>query len=293
MKFTGKTGEVLRVQLPSKIISARWIGTASCINGTIDLEVRTHWVGDNSDISVHIRDIDGNDLEMIQGKVVRDIFRISYNIQANASSGIYFEAELSAHGLSQDSDVLKVYPPMELKNLNFVDNSGNTLDTIQDDEELIIQAEVPGPPDGFKGVFTLYEKYSEADRKMIFADKVKVKDGFVKAAWKPLLKKNVPQIQTYKSLNPDGMEYVQPSYQFELEFLKVKALSDEVPVVQRMILEYADQDGDSSAFAGKSIKVIDPTGEETSHTIPDDGKVVVEQSLPGVYSIDDSEIVES
>ncbi|MGL1936727.1 MAG: hypothetical protein OCD01_16985 [Fibrobacterales bacterium] len=293
LTFTGQTDETITVQLPSRIIYAKWRGSATSAGGTITIEVLTQWVANSSDITITMKDRDDGEIEVIQGKVWNNLFRKEYTPEPNDTQGLKFTAEMSAHSLEADSNIMRVFPTVTIENLQFLNGEDEAvLETIADGQDVILDAEVTGPPDGTKCLITLHEQYSEHESTMIFSQEVLTEAGHVKTPWTETLGKSIDEIDTHETLARDGEEYYQPGYWFTVEAYATKEKSDTFLVSHNMILNYIVEEGNAGEFEGKTITVIAPDSTETAYSIPADGKIVVERSLPGTYLLDESEIKE-
>ena len=283
MQLTGQTGEVLRVTLPSKIISARFVATAVAHNSSIDIEVRTHWVGDNSELTISVMDMDGNEVDNITGKVIRDIFRVNYNAQVNNTMGLYFSVDMPDHGLYAESAPMRVFPEVIIQNFKYLDKDDQELEYLEKYQEFKAQATIQGPPDGTECIVTLYESLKENSPRVITSNRCKIQDGIVTQDYREALSKLSKDIDTHQKLNPDGLDYYQPTYFFRVECFGTEADSHPIIIAHNMVLEF-NKGSENNAFAGKELKITAPDGTEETQTIPDDGLVVVTCSKPGKYS---------
>ncbi len=291
LTFSGQTDEVLTVELPSNILYAKWRGNATSAGGVISIEVMTQWVANNSNITISITDRDGGAIETIEGKVWNNLFRKEYVPEPNDTQGLMFEAELPDHSLTAESNVMRVFPTVEITNHKFLNAEDESeLEFITEGLDVILDAEVIGPPDGTPCIVTLYEKYSEYETRLIFSQEFKSEAGHVTAKWTQGLSKKIGEIDTYTELDRDAEEYFQPSYYFSVEAYGVKVTSDSLNLGHEMKLEYIESEGVAGRYEGRIIKVISPDGSEEDMSVPSDGIVIIEQSKPGAYKIDEADI---
>ncbi|MGL1900907.1 MAG: hypothetical protein OCC49_02135 [Fibrobacterales bacterium] len=289
LTFSGQTDELITVDLPSRIIYAKWRGNATSAGGVITIEVMTQWVANGSAIKVTIKDRDDGQVEVIEGKVWNNLFRKDYVPEPNDTQGLKFTAELADHSLEADSNIMRVFPTVTIENLQFLNGEDEAvLESVKDGQAVILDAEITGPPDGTKCIVTLNEQYSETDYRLVFSQEVKTEAGHVKVPWEEKLSKEMDEIKTHETLAKDAEDYFQPSYYFTVESYGTTGRSEKIILVNEMVLYYREAEGKAGEYEGKTIKVIAPDGEEVSLTVPADGKVVVEQTKPGLYSIDES-----
>src|SRR5210317_692535 len=162
--FRGQTDQVLKIQLQSYLLEVLW-GYAECAaGGVVPIEARTAYVADGSKIMITVKDMNGGTIETIKGKVYSNFFRKQYKVKPNKTGGLFFEAEMRAHGLRLVSQAMKVLPPVGISGFKFQDEDGNAITEVEDGQDITMAADVKGPQDGTKALINLYalpEKYSK------------------------------------------------------------------------------------------------------------------------------------
>src|SRR3989337_2030722 len=98
----GQTDSILKIQLQSQLLNARWLDAEVAQNGQAGLEVSTSFVGEGAPIKITLKDLEGNTLGAQEGKVLANFYRALYKpAGANTTGGVTFEAELTKHGLKK------------------------------------------------------------------------------------------------------------------------------------------------------------------------------------------------
>ncbi|MGL1937326.1 MAG: hypothetical protein OCD01_20025 [Fibrobacterales bacterium] len=290
LTFTGQTDERITVQLPSRILYAKWRGSATSAGGTITIEVLTQWVGNTSDITINVKDREDNLVDTITGKVWNNLFRKEYIPAPNATQGLYFEVDMSAHGLSARSNIMRVFPTVSIENMRFLNAEEAELESISENMEGFLKCDIVGPPDGTKALIKLYEQYSEFEKRFVFSQEATIESGSIIVPWSEKLGKDLGEIDTHNELAPDAGEYYQPKYWYSVECYATKETSDMVPVAHEIVLEYVEEPGVAGRYEGKMVTLIAPDGTEEEIPVPADGRIVVENSMPGRYSVDDTAV---
>jgi hypothetical protein len=150
--FYGQTDKTLRIQLQSYLLEVLW-GYAECATGgVVPIEARTAYVADGSKIMITVKDMNGGTVETIKGKVYSNFFRKQYKVKPNKTGGLFFEADMRAHGLRLVSQVMKVLPPVGISGFKFEDEYGNAIREVEDGQDITLSADVKGLPDGTKAL---------------------------------------------------------------------------------------------------------------------------------------------
>jgi hypothetical protein len=148
---TGQTDSLKTVTLASAILQARWGAASLAANGTVTVEVLTAYVGDGSEIRIECKDAQGGSLGTVAGKVYSDCFRAVFKCEKpNKTGGMVFEASLPKHNLKAKAPALKVYPPVQVKNLQWKDpESGQVVHELYQGDKVQLWAAVfEGPIEG-------------------------------------------------------------------------------------------------------------------------------------------------
>jgi hypothetical protein len=163
-ELSGQTDKILKVQLKSLLVTARWGLPEVGLGGSIPVEVMTAYVADGSDIKVTIKDLEGGTIDTLNGKVYANFYRAQYKVvKANKTGGMLFEADLSSHGLKGASGRVKVTPPVKLEKLRWLDDkAAEKMEKIARGTVVTLKADLKeGPPAGSVGI-SIYCKPSDS-----------------------------------------------------------------------------------------------------------------------------------
>jgi hypothetical protein len=275
-ELTGQTDKVLKVQMKSLLLSARWGLAEVAAGGSIPAEVTTAYVSDGSDISLAVKDLEGNTVDTLKGKIYSNLYRAAYRVsKPNKTGGMYFEAELSAHSLKAVSPRVKVGPPVKITALKLLDDKGKELKEISQPSSLEMTAKVEGPSPGTPCNIVLYLDKGRKQKSIVHSAMTEVRDGKASCIWnfEPPEKESEHLVQ--QDLDKDGEKYAPMNYLFEVECLGVKALSEPVKYVSWVDLDFG-------GIRGKVVLVM-PDGSEETKDIPGDG--VLQVAAPGAGRI--------
>lgn len=287
--FQGQTDQVLKIQLQSFIVSAHWLEPQASAGGETRLEVMTAYVGDTAPIEVAVLDRDGKECVKLQGAVRSQVYRTKVVIPADAAGPLRFKAKLPKHGLEAQSGDLKVLPKVLVQNLKWLDGDGKALSAWKDGSLLTCEAQCLGAPEQAEALIVLSVKTTHGLAEWLQAP-AQVKQSKVAATFKPVYAERANKLKTQADLHPTGESYAQPELVFHVGCLGTLGVSAPLPVIQTKLLVYEMAPGQAGDFAGKTIKVTDPSGAVTDYAIPENGRIEIEQTKPGYYAIDESAV---
>lgn len=287
--FQGQTDQVLKIQWQSFIVAARWLEPVASAGGHTTLEVLTAYVGDAAPIEVTVLDAQGKECLKLQGAVRSQIFRAKVGLPADTVGPLLFKAKLPKHGLEAQSGNLKILPKVVVQNLKWLDGEGKALSVWKDGTALSCEGQCLGAPELADALVTLSVKTAHGLAEWLQVPS-QVKQGKVKVLLKPHYAERANKLKTHADLRPTGEDYAQPELIFHVRCLGASGESTPLPVTQTKLLVYEMALGKAGEFAGKTIKVTDPSGAITSYSIPEDGRIEIEKTKPGHYSIDESEV---
>lgn len=291
--FQGQTDQVLKIQLQSFIVSAHWLEPQASAGGETRLEVMTAYVGDTAPIEVAVFDRDGKECVKLQGSVRNQVYRTKVVIPADAIGPLRFKAKLPKHGLEAQSGDLKVLPKVVVQNLQWLDGDGQadrqTLSAWKDGSLLTCEAQCLGAPEQAEALIVLSVKTAHGLAEWLQAP-AQVAQSKVTVTFRPRYAERANKLKTQADLHPTGESYAQPELVFHVRCLGASGESAPLPVIQTKLLIYEMAPGQAGDFAGKTIKVTDPSGAVTDYAIPENGRIEIEQTKPGYYAIDESAV---
>lgn len=272
----GQTDKTLKIKLPSAILEARWGLAEVAAGGTVPVEVSTYFVADGSQIKATLKDLQGEVIETVSGKVYSNLFRAPYKVsKPNKTGGMLFEAELPAHSLKRMSAKIRVGPPVKITELKILDEKGSELKEIAKSGRIQLTGKIEGPPAGTPCHFTLYLDSGKPEAALVQSIPAKIEGGkatctldFASPSWEP---KHLVQ----RDLDRDGGSYAPLQYFFELGCLGVHAKSPLLEYVSWVELDFGP-------IKGKAVLIM-PDGTEETKDIPADG--ILKVASPGAGRI--------
>ncbi|MEO6098026.1 MAG: hypothetical protein ABIW76_21130 [Fibrobacteria bacterium] len=279
-EFKGQTDKLLKVQLKSALVSARWGLPAVALGGRIPIEVETRFVADGSDIKITIKDAQGAEVETLNGKVYGNRHRTIFALlKPNKTGGMYFEAEMSAHGLKGVGPKLRVLPPVLITDLKWADEKGSSVTEVADGQKVELSAKMKGPVDGTEAYIAVRCRKGEHQELCVASFPVKVKDGKLSLKWTVKLPGGPGDVAVHVELARLGLEYFQPVFLFEGGCFGVSADSPEVRL--ESWIEY-----DFKGRKGKATLIL-PDGAEETKDVPENGILRIEKPKVGRVRLKD------
>src|SRR5690606_7158014 len=258
-----QTDKLLKVQLKSALLSARWGLPAVALGGKIPIELATQFVADGSAIRITVRDAEGSAIETLEGKVYGNVHRVIFHLtRPNKTGGMFFETELAAHGLKGVGPKMRVLPPVQISELKWVDDKGASVSVVSEGQKVEMTAKVKGAVEGTDAYISFLCKTADHSEVGAGAVPVKLKEGTVSDKWTVKLPGGPRDIAVQVDLDKLGLEYFQPVFTFEAACLGVAAQSPEVTL--NSWIEYI------FPGPGKAILVL-PDGTEETKDVPDGG----------------------
>ncbi|MBW8890227.1 MAG: hypothetical protein JF616_20935 [Fibrobacteres bacterium] len=275
-EMNGQTDQVLKVQLKSQILAASWELAEIAAGGTVPIEVTTLYVAEGSDIQITVKDLEGKTIDTVKGKVYSNLYRAPFTAsKPNKTGGMYYEAELSPHGLKAVSPRLKVGPPVKISGLKFLDEKGAEMKSFDQADRIELTGKIEGPPEGTPCTFALYLDEGKPEPTFIRSAQGKIEGGKASYIWKFTPPSWEPRHLIKRDIARDGEEYSPMRYLFELGCLGVRALSAPLEYVSWVEVDFGPIQG--------KAKLQMPDGSEKTMDIPADG--ILKVASPGAGRI--------
>ncbi len=147
--FQGQTDQVLRIQVTSYLLVARWLEEQVALNGEAGVEIITAYVGEGAKVNITVKDGEGKAAGSLDGKVLSNQFRARFPITSAPAGGrLTFEAELPAHGLKLASGELLIGPPLIIDALVWQNPNGQGLTEAMTGDQAVLKAKIKGKHSG-------------------------------------------------------------------------------------------------------------------------------------------------
>lgn len=278
-KHKGQTDSVLKIQLKSALTEVRWGLADIAQGGSIPIEVSTAYVADGSDVKIAIKDLEGNAVDTLDGKLWSNFYRGRYTLsKPNKTGGMYFEAELSAHGLKGSSARIRVSPPVKIHEAKWSDETGSQLKEIAPGQTAVLSAKVEGAPEGSEGYIELRADMDGHGPESLTVFRLKVKGGKLSVAWKAVIPGKEDSIPIHQELAKFGLDYAQPVLSFEAGCKGMAGLSPEAKLISWIAFDFGPPPEDGKA---RTAIFEMPDGTEKEEAVPEDGKLKLASAVPG------------
>jgi hypothetical protein len=146
----GQTGSTLKINLTPYLLQVSFTSHVVSMGGFIGVEAHTLNVADEAKIEITFLDGTGANVGSMKGKVHSNVYRGLFHVEkANSTGHMLAVAELSDYGLKLAGPACKVYPPVKIENLKWMDEEGSKeLETVVRGQKVTLTADVTlGPMD--------------------------------------------------------------------------------------------------------------------------------------------------
>ena len=291
MKEQGRTDARHVVKLPSAILSSQWLASSVTAGGEVGLEARTQFVADGSPVKIRVFRASGKQWAEFDGKVYGDIHRRRLSVPLDMDEDLLFQADLSEHGIALNSPLLPVLPALRVAETKWLDEKGNDCVRVQDGEVVQGKARLEGAVHDGDLVNVRILTTGGGQDMLLAREMCVLQGGWVSLSFEMRYEERSEAISAWPERNRQGTAYAQPALVLEASCRGALARGKGLPIHQQMLLCYADATGGSSSeagrYEGKKVRVVAPDGTEKEYSIPSDGKVTVDASLPGRYLVED------
>lgn len=274
-KYSGKTGKIQEVKLPSSIEQVMFTMSRAAAGGKIGIDVYTKFVGNNSDIKIDIKDKSGKSGGTIKGKITGNRFWKEYEIPSDLKDELTATAKLSKQGLEKKSDPIILLPPIKITNAKW-DKS-----EVKRGDILNLTADVKGCYDGAEATIEIYEHDDDGAHEMVVALPALVRNQKIKAEWEFQYTGNTDDIPTDEEAE-NG--YKNPEYFFRVNLGGIFEDSG--------LLKFRDHiDINVENEFGRKLKDLEytlilPDGSKKNGKLGDDGMISEKDLPPGKIKIE-------
>jgi len=200
------TDEIHEVSLPSALTHALWDRKRAVVGDRVGFVVRTHFVGNGSEINVKVTDKKGKNIEKLKGKVFGDYYKGYVNIPKNAKESLSFTAKLPEQGLELDSNVLTLIPPILIQNMAWSQSQARRGDIVT------LSADTEEIPDDTEVMIYIYEYDQDRVHDFITKFPTRVKQNKIEIEWEYEYHEDTDEISTEEEMQEYGKHYNPPEY---------------------------------------------------------------------------------
>lgn len=270
----GSTDETTMVRLPSAIEQVQWTEPMAAPGGLVGLEVFTHFVGNNAELEIQLRDHHGRNHGTFRDKIYGNAFIAEIRVPAGARSALYADVELPAHGLAMSSGALLLLPTVEVTNARWSQPRAHRSDVVT------LMADVSGAPDGMQAEIVILEHDDDGVHDLVTTFPTHVEGNKVEAEWTCVFHDtgHIPRADE----SPEG--YRSPMFIFTVTVAGGRAVSG--PLELRDWMDIEVRDGDDEPMAGASYLLHLPDGSTRAGTLDEDGKAFEKELPPGPVTVE-------
>ncbi|MEW6051212.1 MAG: hypothetical protein AB1644_09165 [Candidatus Zixiibacteriota bacterium] len=212
LKFDKSTDTAHKVKLESQLVDASWLGGVAYAGQKAAFRVQTAFVGSGASIQMTGKSEKGKKLGKVKDTIVSNSYIGSFDIPADLEPGdkVYFEVELSKHGLKGESDLIPVRPCVTITNMKWSANEARRGDV------LTLSADIRGVVDDTEAKVTVYEYDRDSIHDKIAELKGVVKSHQLRLDWAYQYFEDTDEIPTEQELQKYGRGYNPPEYFFTI-----------------------------------------------------------------------------
>lgn len=284
LKFTKSTDSEHKIKLDSSLLAAVWTCSTAPAGGEATFEVVTAFVGNGAKIKVTGKTVGGDKLGKISSIIRNNVFVGAFDIPEDIEVGeeVYFEVDLSANGLSGESDRILASPQIIVANMRWSAEEARRGDI------LTLSADVSGCKDNTEGKVTIYEYDADGVHDRIVEIPATVVENKIELEWEYEYHEDTDEIPTEEELQEYGSGYNPPEYFFVIEIAGQKFGREQESklLTFKDFLEIQVLDADGTPLADRDYVLTLPDGTTEEGKTDADGYIRKEDVPPGECQID-------
>lgn len=273
--YERSTDQRHEITLDSTIEQVMWTRTLATPEGTVGLEVFTHYVGNGAEMSIALRDHTGASFETYELKLYGNRYKADVVIPPAARQALYAKAKLPQHGLEKESGPLLLLPNIEVKNAKWSQDIARRGDIVT------LTADVLKAPDGMETLITVFEHADDEAHELITKMLALVKGERVEVQWEFDFPGDVEDIPSHDETE-DG--YVPPRFFFRVDALGKTADSGLLTFTDMIEIEVVDHE--EVPIGELDYKVTFADGTEQEGTLDENGYARIEDVPPGTFHVE-------
>jgi hypothetical protein len=138
--------------LPSEIDAVYWDRRQAAPGGTVGLTVRTVFCADGSQIRIKLQDAQGTVHSTLSGNLHGDGVSVDLQVPSKTKGGLLAKVKMPNHGLSAESEALKVTKPVRVRSARW------SKKTVRRGDIVTLSAEARGAQDGRRATVRIFER---------------------------------------------------------------------------------------------------------------------------------------
>jgi hypothetical protein len=260
------------IKIDSAITLTVWDRPMASPGDTVKIIVHTEFVSEGSAITIRIFDSSAsNKLNEINGKINGNRCEKIYKIPDKGTGNcIYFEADLTKHGIKQKSKALDIILPIKIKNLKWDKAVVTRGDSVK------FSADIDGAEDGTEATVEIYEYSKDGAHEFITRFPTFVRNRMVQGGWDFDYYHDTKDIPTSDE-NKNG--YEPPRYFFRVRITKLYADSGLLEFKDWIEFSLTDEEGNPIPNQEYVLRL--PDGNEKTGTLDVNGHAKQDNIPPG------------
>ncbi|PQJ33969.1 hypothetical protein BSZ35_04500 [Salinibacter sp. 10B] len=217
-KFTGSTDETHVFTLPSEIDAVRFDRRQAAPGGEIGLEIRTLFCAEGSRLQVQLLDAQGTVHNTLDGRLAGEDMNLRLRVPQKAKGGLLAKVKMPNHGLSAESEALKVTEPVRVRGARW------SQEEVKRGDILTLTADAKGAPDGRRATVRIFEYKERGAHVPVTRLRPRVENGAVEVMYRFQYPGDTSDVvPEWKA--PEG--YVQPQFFYTVDVSGIQADSQD------------------------------------------------------------------
>ena len=274
-EYQRATDATHKIELPSSIDRAVWDRGVASIGEEVEFQVYTHFVGDDSEAKITIKNRSGKKLDEIAAQVYGNRCKGRWTITDKAKDAIYYEVDLKAHGIKKDSEELIIVPARSITNAIWSQTEARRGDVVT------LTADTANFPEGTEARVVIYEYDEDSAHDLITELRGLVESNRIQVEWEYEYHEDTDEIP----IDPETESgYSYPEYIFKVIIGSKEAQSNLLRF--KDWIEFTMTDGTESPVPNQEYILHLPDGQERRGRTDAEGRVSERDIPPGPWWIE-------
>jgi hypothetical protein len=276
----GATNETHRIQIASTLERVAWDRRLAAPGARVGLDVRTHFVGNGAQVQVQLRDGAGTTFSTFTEGITAGRLRAAVSVPPEARDTLFADVKLPKHGLQTTSPPLPLTPPITVRDPKW-QKDGSAATEARRGDTLTLTATVEGAPDGLEAELVIFEHDSDGAHDLITRFPTRIRTEKIEPEWDFEYHEDTDDVPTAGETETG---YQHPEYFFRVDVGGLTAQSDTLKFQDWVAFEVRDAFGNVPEDV-TGLVILAPDGTELEKSLDADGRVRLEDTLPGVYEV--------
>ena len=274
-EYQRSTDSAHRIELQSSIDRAVWDRGVASIGEEVEFQVYTHFVGDDSEAKITIKNRSGRKIDEFTARVYGNRCKGRWTVSDRARDAVYYEVDLREHGVKKDSEELIIVPARSITNARWSQSEARRGDI------LTLTADTENFPDGTEARIVIYEYDEDSAHDLIAELQGIVENNRIEVEWEYEYYEDTDEIPNDQEAE-NGYSY--PEYIFKAIIGRIEAQSDLLRF--KDWIDFIMRDGTDTPVTNQEYILHLPDGQERRGRTGSDGRVIERDIPPGPWWIE-------